>query len=263
MKTDLETLSVESSHNGHLVTVWLDRPEVLNAVSSVMLEELVEVFEAFDDAIEVRCVVLRGRGRAFSVGADQKERPNMTLDDIRRRRRIAPSAFSVMRRSLRPVIAQVHGYAFGSGLELALACDLTVVADSTVLGLIESVKASMPAGGGTQILPRLIGPQRAKELIFTGRRFSAADARDWNLFNHVVSETELDGQVEELAGEIMAAAPLSTIQAKRAINMSLDVDLATGFQVEAALYERVLTSKDRLEALAAYQEGRPASFRGE
>ena len=116
-------------------------------------------------------------------------------------------------------------------------CDMIVAAEGTVMGLIETVRASIPAGGGTQLLPRLIGPARAKELIFTGRKFKAEEALAWGMLNYVVPEDRLEARTLELAREITAAAPVSCTQAKRAINSGMDTDFATGVQIEAALYE--------------------------
>lgn len=247
----------------HIATVAFDRPHVLNAVSTPLLERLVDVFAEIDDRPDVRCVVLKGNGRAFCVGADQKERTGMSDADVRRRRRLAPRAFSAMRECLRPVIAQVHGYALGSGLEMAVGCDIAVAAEGTVFGLIETVLGTIPGGGATQLLPRLIGWPRAKELIFTGRKFSAEDALGWGLVSYVVPADELEAKVMSLAREIAAAAPIAVAQAKRAINMSRDMDLLTGMHIEAALYDRTIGTKDRTEALRAYAEKRPPTFRGE
>lgn len=242
--------------------VMFNRPEVLNAVNMDLLLGLPDVFESLSEDPQVRCVVLSGKGRAFSVGADHKERPGMSLDDIRHRRRLGPRLFGAMRSCVHPVIAQVHGYALGSGLELALGCDIVVMAEDTVLGLIETVRGSIPAGGGTQLLPRLVGIHRASELILTGRRFTAAEARGWGLANYVVPVDELAVTVEALVAEILRAAPISCQQAKRAVRASMELSLSAGIEYEAALYERVLTSADRLEALRAYQEKRPGDFEG-
>lgn len=254
---------VELTVAEHVATVSFNRPEVLNAVNTETFGRLIDVFDAIADDPEVWCVVLRGSGRAFCVGADQKERPGMSLDAIRRRRRISPQAFSAMRNCPHPVIAQVHGYALGGGLEMALGCDIIVTARDTVMGLIETKRASIPAGGGTQLLPRLIGPARAKELIFTGRTFTGAEALEWGLVSYAVEPDQLEAKVGDLAREITAVAPISNVQAKRAINMSMDLDVANGLQAEAALYERILTTSDRTEALAAYRDKRPPQFRGE
>jgi enoyl-CoA hydratase/carnithine racemase len=246
-----------------IARVAFNRPEVLNAVNMEILLNITPLFEQLSNDSHVRCVVLSGNGRAFSVGADHKERPTMSLDEVRHRRRIAPRAFAAMRNCVHPVIAQVHGWALGSGLELALGCDIVVMAETAVLGLIETVRASIPAGGGTQLLPRIVGLQRAKELILTGRRFTAAEAADWGIANYVVPVEELEARVTGLAREITAAAPISCQQAKRAINATLSMDLTSGIEYEAALYERILGSADRAEALAAYQEERPSVFMGE
>ncbi|MFD0890148.1 enoyl-CoA hydratase/isomerase family protein, partial [Streptosporangium algeriense] len=183
---------------GHVATVTLDRPDVLNAVNTPTYRCLLQVFARIEDGADIRCVVVRGRGRAFSVGADRTERAGMTVDDLRRRRRLVPRVFSAMYHCSRPVIAQVHGYALGGGLELALSCDLVVAAEDAVMGLVETTLGSMPAGGGTQLLPRLVGIPRAKELIFTGRRFTGAEARQWGLVNHAVPAADLEATVDAL-----------------------------------------------------------------
>ncbi len=249
--------------DGKVATVSLNRPEFLNAVNTPMLRRLFDVFTEIEESEDVWCVILKGNGRAFCAGADQKERATMSEDDIRYRRRVGPQSFAAMRNCRRPVIAQVHGYAFGGGLELALGCDLVVAAEGTVLGLLETVRGTIPAGGGTQILPRLVGLQRAKELIFTSRKFSAEQALEWGMLNYVVPVDELDEKVRGLAEEIAAAAPVSVMQAKKAINASADLDLASGLQLETALYERAMNTHDRIEGAAAYREKRKPQFTGE
>jgi enoyl-CoA hydratase/carnithine racemase len=254
--------SLEIAREGHIATVAFNRPQALNACTTAMLEEIVDAFSALEDDAEVRCVILRGNGRAFCVGADIKERASMSVEDVRRRRRIAPLAFGAMRRFSRPVIARVHGHAIGGGLEMALGCDIVVAAEDTRMSLPETAKASIPAGGGTQILPRLVGVARAKELIFTSRAFTARDAARWGMIGHAVPEAELDATVAGLAAEIAAVSPISNMQAKRAIDLGLHMDLASGVQVEAALYERMFSSEDRLEAEAAGREGRRPVYAG-
>ncbi len=254
---------LELSVRDHVATVAFDRPERLNAVSTPLLEKLVEVFAEINDRPDVWCVILKGNGRAFCVGADQKERPGMSAEDVRRRRRIGPRAFSVMRECVRPVIAQVHGYALGSGLELAIGSDIVVAAEGTVFGMIETVLGAIPGGGATALLPRIVGPSRAKELIYTGRRFTAEDAFRWGMIGYVVPAAELEAKVMSLAREICAAAPIAVAQAKKAINLSADLDLASGMRLEAELYDRTIGTKDRAEALRAYAEKRPPVFRGE
>jgi len=252
------TLEVE----GHVATVAFNRPEVLNACNMAVFYRLIEIFDEIADSPGIWCVILKGNGRAFCVGADQKERKTMSLDDIRRRRRISPGVFAAMRTCVKPVIAQVHGHAIGGGLEMAMGCDIVLVAEDASLGLVEVLRGSIPAGGGTQMLPRMIGIQRAKELIFTGRKFTGRDAAEWGLAAHAYPADELDARVRALAEEIVRAAPISVQQAKKSINMSMDLDLANGIQAEAALYERAMNTKDREIALKAYHDKVPAIFEG-
>ena len=245
-----------------VATVWLNRPEVLNACNMDVFHGLIDAFDTVNDLDDIRVVVLRGRGRAFSVGADITERKQMDLEAIRRRRRIAPFAFGAMRNCIRPVIAAVHGYALGGGLELALGCDIVLAAEDTDMGLIETTRGSIPGGGGTQLLPRLVGVNRAKELIFTGRTFTAQEAAQWGMINGSYPPDELDSRLKTLLDEICAAAPVSVTQTKQAIDMGLDLDLANGFKVEAALYERTMTSSDRLAGMNSIRRDEPSRFNG-
>lgn len=255
---DVVTLTVD----GHLGTVAFNRPHVLNACNLRSLTRLIEIFDEIDDRDDIWCVILKGNGRSFCVGADQKERKTMSVDDIRLRRRIAPQAFSAMRRCARPVIGQVHGFALGGGLEMAMGCDVVVAAADTSMGMIETLRGSIPAGGGTQLLPRLVGPARAKELIFTGRKFSGADAERWGLVTYSTPPEEVEATATTIAHEILCAAPIANVQAKRAINMSMDLDLTNGVLAEAALYERAMNTSDRVAALAAYHAGTIPTFEG-
>jgi enoyl-CoA hydratase/carnithine racemase len=254
---------IELRLDGQIAYVAFNRPEVLNAVSTAMHLQLIEVFDDIAIHPEVRCVIIKGNGRAFCVGADYKERQDMDLQDIRRRRRVSPAAFGAMRKCTRPVIAAVHGYALGSGLEMALNCDLIVAAEGTEFALLETARGAIPVGGGTQILPRLVGVLRARELIFTGRRFTAEQAMEWGMLNYVVALDQLEDCVHRIAEQICTAAPVSVIQAKEAINISVETSLSAGLRMETALFERTLTTSDRLEAIAAYRECRKPVFKGE
>lgn len=256
---DLITFDV----TGHIATVAFNRPDQRNAVTTPMFGRLVEIFDEINESKDIFVVLLKGNGPVFCAGADQKERKDMSLADVRRRRRISPQAFGAMRTCIHPVIAVVQGAALGGGLEMALACDIVVAAEGTVMGLIETTRGVIPAGGGTQLLPRLVGPSRAKEIIFTGRRFKAEEALTWGMLNHVVPADQLDSFAQQLAEEICGAAPVAVTQAKKAINASLDLDIPNGVLLEAALYERCLTTQDRNEGLHAYHEKRRPEFKGE
>lgn len=247
----------------HVATLELSRPEVLNAINMVMYADIAAAFAALDDDPSVWVAVLTGQGRSFSVGADLKERQTMSVADVRRRRRLAPRTFGAIANSNHPVIAAVNGYAFGGGFELALACDLLVAADDAQFSLPETNLGVIPGGGATQRLPRMVGPQRAKELIFTGRRFTAKSALDYGIVNYVEPRGELMDRTMELAYEMTANAPLALTQSKRAVNASMNIGLEAGLHYESEAYQACLNSKDREEGLAAFREKRKPVYRGE
>ena len=186
----------------------------------------------------------------------------MSLSEVQRRRRLAPATCGAIANCSKPVIASIHGYALGGGWELALCCDLNLAARSTTFALPETALGVIPGGGGTQRLPRLIGPQAAKELIFTGRRITAVQAADFGLLNRVVDDDKLDEAVDHLVAEIQRCAPIALSQAKLAINAALDIDLSNGLLFEAAAYEKCLHTEDRDEGIRAFGEKRSPQFKG-
>jgi enoyl-CoA hydratase/carnithine racemase len=233
---EYETIDVTIGEDA-VALVELNRPDVLNAVNMEMFADLPRVFADLDEEASVSVIVLAGRGRAFSVGADMKERPTMSVEDIRSRRQLAPAVFGSMSKCSKPVIAAVAGYALGGGCELALACDLIVAEESAVFALPETQLGVIPGGGATQRLPRLVGLSRAKDLILSGRRFSAADAERWGMVNHLAPDGDGLARAQELARELAANAPVALAQAKRALDASQSLDLEGGirFEAEAAL----------------------------
>jgi len=247
----------------HVALVQLNRPDALNAMSTALFTALERVFIQIEEDSSVWAVILTGAGRAFCVGADLRERQGMSVADIRRRRRISVAAFAAIARCKRPLITAVNGFAFGGGLELALMGDIILGGDSARFAALETTLGIMPAGGATQRLPRLIGINRAKELIFTGRKISAHDAFELGLLNRVVADAELLPAARALADEILNNAPTAVAQAKRALNASMNMGLEAGlaFEVEAA--QTCLHSPDRLEGLAAAREKRKPRFTGE
>lgn len=251
---------------GHVGLLRLNRPEQLNALNGAMLDALAErIGEIARQSRDIRVVVIEGEGRAFCAGADLKERlahsephqVRQTLDRIN-------AVFDAVERLPQPTIAAINGYALGGGLELALACDFRYAVRGAMLGLTEVGLGIIPGAGGTQRLPRLIGPARAKELILTARRISPEQAYEWGIVNGVASDPDqLAAICAKLAKELAANAPLAVRRAKAAIRDGMDVDLPAALAIERAAYETLLPTKDRLEALEAFQAKRPPTFSGE
>ena len=259
----LHSLQVEAPEPG-LWVVRFNRPEVLNAVSTAVCDDLRRVFGplAFTPG-ELRCVVLTGVGdRAFCAGGDLKERQGMTDDAWRLQHAIIEeSAYAVLNSSV-PVIAAVNGVAFGGGCELALCCDLIHASTTARFGLPEVTRGIIPGGGGTQNLPRAIGERRAKEIILSGRPFTAQEAFDWGMINGLHQPAELMPRVLELARTICRNAPIAVRQAKKAIHHGLQTDLTTGLLIEVQAYERTIPSEDRREGVLAFNEKRAPDFKG-
>jgi methylglutaconyl-CoA hydratase len=247
-----------------LVLLELNRPEAKNALGRGLLEAFRRALEdlAADPAVRVLVIHSRVPG-IFCAGADLKERSTMSpfeaatfVEDIR-------SAFSELDRMPMPTLAVLEGGAFGGGLELALAADLRVAGSGAMMGLVETSLAIIPGAGGTQRLPRLIGLSRAKELIFTARRIPAEEAGRLGLVDRVVPVGQALEAALALAREILPNGPVALRQAKLAVNQGLELDLASGLDLERACYAQVLPTQDRLEGLTAFREKRKPRYRGE
>lgn len=256
-------LVLDSRDNG--VVVWtLNRPDALNAFNRPLLEALRDKVEAARADRTIRAAIVTGAGdKAFSAGADLKERRGMSLDDTRAFVRLISATFDSVARLPFPTLAAVQGVAYGGGMELMLACDLRILADHARVGLTEVAVGIMPGAGGTQRLPRLVGLARAKEMIYAARRLEAAEALAWGLANRVVPAAQLMETAHRLAQDIAANAPLAVRQAKHALDVALDVALATGLDIEQKAYEPLLGTQDRLEGLQAFAEKRAPRYKGE
>ncbi|MBT9282737.1 MAG: enoyl-CoA hydratase/isomerase family protein [Hydrogenibacillus schlegelii] len=246
--------------DGVIATVVLNRPEALNALNYAALVRLGEIVENLKLRRDLRAVVFRGNGRAFSVGTDLKKRRALGEAEVRRNVLKIRDVFTAVARLPQPTIAVMHGYALGGGFELALACDFRFAAVGTVMGLTETLLAIIPGADGTQRLPRLIGPMRAKELIFTARRITAQEAYDWGILTGVAEDPT--AAARRLAEEIAENGPLAVAQAKFAVDRGLEVDLQTELDIESKAYEVLIPTEDRVEALQAFAEKRKPNFTG-
>lgn len=246
-----------------IATLTLHRPAALNALSRALVLALYEAVRLLAVRSDVRVVVLRGAGgRAFCTGADLKERAG--LDGAARAAHTAQIAAAADALAALPVptIAALHGYTLAGGLELALACDIRLAAADTVFGLTEVRIGIFPGAGAPARLPRLVGPGKARELIFSGRRIGAAEALACGLVERVVPPAELDEAVATLAGEIAAAAPLAVRAAKHALALADDLPLAEALAAIEGLRRPLDDTADYSEGLAAFAERRPPRFTG-
>ncbi len=252
------------SFKDHILTLTLNRPQALNALNLALCEALLAAVRAVERNAEVRVVIVTGAGeRAFSTGADLHERAAMSPAEVRRVRATLVEAFGAVERLACPTIAAVNGYAFGGGFELALSCDLILASETAQFALTETSLGIIPGGGGTQTLPRLIGRQRAKELIFTARRVDAAEAERLGIALRRAAPDALLAEARSLARQIAENAPIAVRQAKRAIDLGASMDLATARAFEAEAYNLTLLTEDRQEGLRAFAERRKPVYRGE
>jgi enoyl-CoA hydratase/carnithine racemase len=258
-----ETLRTERLDDG-LLLVTLNRPDVRNALNTQMGRDLRDVFVplAFD-ASDVRSIVITGAGdKAFCAGGDLKERNGMTEAQWRAQHAIFEEAVYGVMNSLVPVIGAVNGAAFGGGCELALACDFVYAASTARFALTETTLGIMPGCGGTQNLARAVGARRAKELILSGRPFTADQAYEWGLVNRVCEPAALLDATLDIAKAIGANGPIGVRQAKKSIQRGMDVDLRTGLAFEVEAYNRTVDTEDRHEGVRAFNEKRKPKFAG-
>lgn len=251
-------------HDEGAVEVWtIDGEERRNAISRAMRAELEALVEGASAKQELRAVVITGAGdKAFCAGADLKERATMNEEEVRTFLLDLRRTFRALERSPKVFIAAINGAAFGGGTELALACDLRVIAPHAEMALTETRLAIIPGGGGTQRLPRLVGTGVARELIFTGRRVAAEEALRIGLVNRIAPDPDVVAHALSLAREVAAGGPIALAAAKAAILEGADLDLDDALELEYRKYQLVIPTKDRLEGLAAFREKRKPVYRG-
>ena len=271
--TDSELVQYRS--DGRLAHIVLNRPERLNAMTPTMWRELGELGRRVGDDDDLRAVVVIGDGRAFSSGIDTAVFTDGTGDSIiedRAARHPDPTiagilavqdTFTWLERAPYVTIAAMHGYAFGAGLQLALACDLRVLGTGAKLGLLELQYGILPDLGGTQRLPRLVGPSKALQLIVTGARIDAEEAARLGLADVLVADDGVEDAARALADRIAAQPPLAVRGAKRAVHAAVSGrSVADGLLVEAEGQAACLRSTDMTEAIAAFVEQRPPVYKG-
>jgi len=248
----------------HTLLIMLNRPEIANAMNTQMGLDLLDLFHAIGGAPnEQRCIVLTGAGpRAFCAGGDLKERNGMTDQQWQDQHLIFERAIRAIVQCPVPTIAAVNGAAYAGGMEIALCTDFIYAAEHARFALTEVTLGIMPGAGGTQSLPRAVGARRAKEILLTGKPFTAQQAFDWGMVNRICTAETLLTEALETAAVIAANAPISTRQIKQSVNYGLNMDLASGMMFEIEAYNRMVPTEDRREGIRAFNEKRKPNFQG-
>jgi enoyl-CoA hydratase/carnithine racemase len=246
-----------------IATIRLDRPK-MNALNAQVQQEIAAAAAQVSDDAAIRAVILYGGERVFAAGADIKEMADVGYPRMAERSARLQAAFSAVANIPKPVVAAVTGYALGGGLELALCADFRVLGETAKVGQPEILLGIIPGAGGTQRLPRLIGPSRAKDLIFTGRHATAAEALSVGLADKVVPDAEVYQAAVDLVARYATGPALALRAAKQAVNEGLEVDLATGLEIERLHFAALFATEDQKTGMRSFIENGPgkATFDG-
>jgi enoyl-CoA hydratase/carnithine racemase len=251
---------VETSLDGQVALCRLSRPDARNALSPELMEELATAVEGYDADPEVRCVVIAGSDEVFASGADIRALRERSFEEALRHP--AATFWRRLAACKTPLVAAVSGFALGGGCELALLCDLIVASETAQFGQPEITLGIIPGGGGTQRLARVLGKQRAMELVLTGRRIDAREAERLGLVNEVTGSGDWLERAMELAQRIARRPPIAVKLAKKAVLAADETGLAAGLEHERRLYEIAMATEDRIEGMDAFLEKRKPEFKG-
>ncbi len=259
----MEFKNILIENNQGLAIVKIDRPQALNALNPEVLVELATFAHEINKNPDIKVVVITGAGeKAFVAGADIAAMKTMTALEAKTFCDLGHRVMRQIETAHKPIIAAVNGFCLGGGLELALSCDFIYASENAKLGLPEVNLGIFPGFGGTQRLPRLIGKNRAKELIFSAKTLSAQEAFDLGIVNKITSAADLMKEVEGIAREIMKKGPIAVQLAKQAINQGADLDMNSGLAMEKNAFPLVFATEDQKEGVNAFLEKRKAAFKG-
>src|SRR5437868_578564 len=251
---------IKLTQQGHVATIQLNRPEVLNALNLQLMDELITALQQLQDDPETRVVVLTGNERAFAAGADIKEMADASAVEMLVRDQFAK--WDRIRRFKKPLIAAVSGYALGGGNELAMLCDMIVASETAQFGQPEINIGVMPGAGGTQRLARAVGKALAMEVILAGRTLNAREALQFGLVNRVVPVEAYLQEAQRLAAQIAEKSPIAVQLAKEAVLKVYDAALQEGLLFERKNFYLLFSTEDQKEGMAAFVEKRKPQFRG-
>ncbi|WP_044747447.1 enoyl-CoA hydratase/isomerase family protein [Bacillus alveayuensis] len=251
---------LETFQDDQIGIIELNRPKQYNSLNRRMVREIVEAMEAFDQEEEVRVILLRGKGRAFSSGADIHEMSQDTTIHLELLNQFAD--WDRLALIKKPIIGAVKGFVFGGGFELALCCDILIAAEGTEFAFPEVNLGVMPGAGGTQRLTKLVGRTKALEWLWLGERVSAEKALQYGIINRIVALELLDEEVMRFAKRLAKQPPLAVRLIKDAVNKAVDYPLYEGMQYERKNFYILFSSEDQKEGMEAFIEKRKPNFKG-
>lgn len=256
----MELINITEQYEPYVALIQLNRPKELNALNLQLMQELREVLHQLDKNNDVRAIVITGNDQAFAAGADIKQMADRSAIDM-----LLTDQFSTwdqIRKTKKPIIAAVSGFALGGGCELAMTCDIIIASETAKFGQPEIKLGVMPGAGGTQRLAKAIGKVKAMELVLTGRFLSAAEAHFYKLVNKVVPVEMYLSEAIQMAKEISQMSPLAVQLAKEAVNRSFETPLEEGLQFERKNFYLTFASEDQKEGMQAFIEKRKPIYKG-
>ena len=256
---DYETILV--SKEGMLGIITLNRPQALNALNPKLVDEVSAALTEFEKDDEVRCLVITGSERAFSAGADIKDMVEKTAVEMAMTGHFAPF-WNKVGNYPKPIVGALSGFVLGGGLELAMSLDVLIASETTQLGQPEIDIGVMPGGGGTQRLTRAVGKSKAMEMVLTGKRIGAEEAKTLGLVSRVVPKEVYLEEAKKVANDIASKSPVAVRLAKMAVNKSYQMPLSDGLDFERELFFLLFASEDKKEGMNAFLEKRKPNFKG-
>jgi len=253
--------TIQTAKEGMIGIITLSRPQAMNALNFKLVSELISALEDFEKDEEVRCLVMTGSERAFSAGADIKEMADMTAVGMAMTNHFFP-LWDKVGRYPKPIVGALSGFVLGGGLELAMSLDVLVASETTQFGQPEIDIGVMPGGGGTQRLTRAVGKYKAMEMVLTGKRIGAEEAKTLGLVSRVVPKESYLEEAKRVANEVAAKSPVAVRLAKMAVNKAFQMGLTDGIDFERELFYLLFASEDKTEGMRAFMEKRRPEFKG-